>query len=171
MKKNTKVVVVMGSKSDLSTMKDAVEVLRKFNVGTHTTILSAHRTPELLEREVKLWEDWGVEVIIAGAGGAAHLPGMLAAFSYLPVIGVPIQSKAINGLDSLLSIAQMPKGVPVATVAVGGAFNGGLLACQILSSKDKVLGSKLKAFKKQLNKKVKKDKKKLQNKGIKSFLK
>lgn len=170
MKKGVKVVVVMGSKSDLPVMKEAVSVLDNFEIVVHTEILSAHRTPELLEKEIVHWENSGVQVIIAGAGGAAHLPGMLAAFSVLPVVGVPMSSAVMNGLDSLLSIAQMPKGVPVAAVAVNGAYNAGLLAAQILTATDHGLKKKIMKHKLSLNKKVAKDRRKLSKLGIKHFL-
>jgi 5-(carboxyamino)imidazole ribonucleotide mutase len=169
-KKRVQVVVVMGSKSDLSIMKEATEALSNFNIVTHTEILSAHRTPELLEREVRNWEEAGVKIIIAGAGGAAHLPGMLAAFSNLPVIGVPISSAVMNGLDSLLSIAQMPRGVPVASVAVNGAYNAGLLPSMILAADDQSLKKKVVKYKTGLNLKVLEDRKHLSKLGIKHFL-
>ncbi len=150
MKKNSKikVVVVMGSQSDLSVMKPASELLSRWKVQVLTQIVSAHRTPELLEKSVHEWEESGVKVIIAGAGGAAHLPGMLASFSLLPVIGVPIKSKAMNGLDSLLSIAQMPKGVPVATFAIGkpGAANAAIFAAEMLAATDEPLRLRLQAW-------------------------
>lgn len=130
-----KVAVIMGSKSDWETMKHACEVLDELNVSYEKKVVSAHRTPDLMFEFAETARQRGIEVIIAGAGGAAHLPGMVAAKTTLPVIGVPVQSKALNGLDSLLSIVQMPAGVPVATVAIGksGAANAGLLAAQILS--------------------------------------
>jgi len=168
--KSACVIVVMGSRSDLPKMKAASEILKTFNISVRTEILSAHRTPQLLEREVARWEKMGVTVIIAGAGGAAHLPGMLAAFSKIPVIGVPIGSKALNGLDSLLSIAQMPRGIPVATVAVDGAYNAGLLAIQIMGSSDQEIKNQYAKYKKDLNKKVLKDRKLLSKMGIKKFL-
>src|SRR5215218_1398870 len=127
--------VIMGSQSDWETMRQADEVLTRFNIPHEAAVVSAHRTPVLMAEYAATAIDRGLEVIIAGAGGAAHLPGMVAAQTVLPVIGVPIQSAALNGIDSLLSIVQMPKGVPVATVAIGaaGATNAGLLAVAILA--------------------------------------
>lgn len=130
-----KVAVLMGSKSDWEYMKEAVDTLRQFGVEVEVKVLSAHRTPEHVFDYAKRAMERGFEVIIAGAGGAAHLPGVLAALTTLPVIGVPIPSKHLNGLDSLLSIVQMPPGVPVATVGIGGAKNAALLALRILSLK------------------------------------
>ncbi len=168
------VVIVMGSKSDLPTMKDAAEILEDLGVGVRVDIVSAHRTPELLSESCALWEKQGVKVIIAGAGGAAHLPGMLASFTALPVIGVPVKSKAMNGLDALLSIAQMPKGIPLATVAVGNAFNAGLLAARILaqseSKKGKQLYKRLVSYSRGLNKTVRGDKRQLAKQGWRQFL-
>jgi 5-(carboxyamino)imidazole ribonucleotide mutase len=142
---NAKVSVIMGSKSDWETMKHACEVLEQLNVSYEKKVVSAHRTPDLMFMHAESARLRGIKVIIAGAGGAAHLPGMVAAKTTLPVIGVPVQSKALNGLDSLLSIVQMPAGVPVATVAIGksGATNAGLLAAQILSITDPELADRL----------------------------
>ena len=136
-KSNILVAVIMGSKSDWPTMKNTVAILKKLNITHETKIVSAHRTPDLLYSYAEEAESRGIEVIIAGAGGSAHLPGMTASKTHLPIIGVPIRSKNLDGLDSLLSIAQMPKGIPVATVAIGesGAINSALLAASILSSK------------------------------------
>lgn len=136
----------MGSKTDWEYMKEAVEILKQFNVDCEVKVVSAHRTPEFMMQYAKEASNRGIEVIIAGAGGAAHLPGMVASLTHLPVIGVPIPSKHLNGLDSLLSIVQMPYGVPVATVAIGGAKNAALLAVRILSIKYKDLEEKLKRF-------------------------
>lgn len=143
--------VVMGSQSDWETMRKAVEVLQKFDVPHEFRVVSAHRTPDLLTEYAREARPRGLRVIIAGAGGAAHLPGMLAAQTTLPVLGVPIQSKALNGLDSLLSIVQMPAGVPVATLAIGpaGASNAGLLAVSILSLSDPSLQLRLDEYRKQ----------------------
>ncbi|BCU70972.1 5-(carboxyamino)imidazole ribonucleotide mutase [Stygiolobus caldivivus] len=141
-----KVAVIMGSKSDWEYMKEAVEVLRNFGVETEVRVVSAHRTPEFMVEFAKSAEEKGIEVIIAGAGGAAHLPGMTASLTHLPVIGVPIPSKNLNGLDSLLSIVQMPYGIPVATVAIGGAKNAALLAIRILGIKYPELAEKMKKF-------------------------
>jgi 5-(carboxyamino)imidazole ribonucleotide mutase len=155
MKAQTKVAVIMGSSSDLKVMKQATEALAKFKIPFHVEILSAHRTPGLMMDFAKSARDQGYGVIIAGAGGAAHLPGMVAAFTSLPVIGVPVQIGKLEGLDALLSIAQMPKGVPVATVAVDNAYNAGLLAAQILSVGNEALTKRLDLFKKKMALKVK----------------
>src|ERR1043166_3443581 len=128
--------IMMGSKSDWETMKRAAEVLEQFGVPHESRVISAHRTPDLCVEYARGAEGRGMEVIIAGAGGAAHLAGVVAALTPLPVIGVPIESKALHGLDSLLSIVQMPSGVPVATVAIGGGRNAGLLAVQIIATSD-----------------------------------
>jgi 5-(carboxyamino)imidazole ribonucleotide mutase len=140
--------VIMGSRSDLETMQKAVEVLTDFGVQHEARVVSAHRTPAWMAEYGTTAAARGLEVIIAGAGGAAHLPGMIAAHTILPVIGVPVQSAALNGLDSLLSIVQMPKGVPVATVAIGpaGAANAGLLAVAILATSRPELRAKLEEF-------------------------
>lgn len=138
----------MGSQSDWDTMKNAVDVLEQFNVPHEARVVSAHRTPDWMNEYAKTAVGRGVKVIIAGAGGAAHLPGMVAAQTTLPVLGVPVQSRALQGLDSLLSIVQMPGGVPVATLAIGtaGAKNAGLLAVRILSTSDPELQTKLEQF-------------------------
>ena len=140
--------VIMGSQSDWETLRQADEVLTQFGVPHECRVVSAHRTPALMAEYASTAVARGLEVIIAGAGGAAHLPGMVAAQTVLPVIGVPVQSKALNGLDSLLSIVQMPKGVPVATVAIGaaGAANAGLLAVSILATTRPELRAKLEAY-------------------------
>src|SRR5947207_1763185 len=140
--------VIMGSQSDWATMREADEVLGRFNVPHECAIVSAHRTPQWMAEYATSAVDRGIEVIIAGAGGAAHLPGMVAAHTIVPVVGVPVQSAALNGLDSLLSIVQMPKGVPVATVAIGaaGAANAGLLAVAILATSRPDLRTKLQAY-------------------------
>jgi 5-(carboxyamino)imidazole ribonucleotide mutase len=142
------VAVVMGSKSDWPTMEAAAEILEKLQVPYHVEVVSAHRTPDKLMAFAGAAVERGFKVIIGGAGGAAHLPGMLAAKTRLPVLGVPIQSKALSGMDSLLSIVQMPKGIAVGTLAIGtaGAFNAGLLACQILANNDIELAGRLDAF-------------------------
>ncbi|CRK82428.1 5-(carboxyamino)imidazole ribonucleotide mutase [Neobacillus massiliamazoniensis] len=139
--------VIMGSKSDWETMKHACDVLDQFEIAYEKKVVSAHRTPDFMFTYAEKAKEKGLKVIIAGAGGAAHLPGMVAAKTILPVIGVPVQSQALNGLDSLLSIVQMPGGVPVATVAIGkaGAVNAGLLAAQILATEDVELAEKLAA--------------------------
>jgi 5-(carboxyamino)imidazole ribonucleotide mutase len=138
--------VVMGSDSDWSVMSDAVETLKEFGIEYEVEVLSAHRTPELMIEWGKAAAGRGIKVIIAGAGGAAHLPGMLASVSTLPVIGVPVPLAKLDGLDSLLSIVQMPAGIPVATVSIGGARNAGILAARILGSFDEALSTKLQAF-------------------------
>lgn len=146
MKKQALVGLAMGSDSDWPVLKEAAEMLEFFGVSFEKNVLSAHRTPEDMAQYGKEASERGLKVIIAAAGGAAHLPGMLAAFSAVPVIGVPIPSKYLNGMDSLLSIVQMPKGVPVATVAIGGAANAGILAAQILGAFDKNLHKKIVKF-------------------------
>ncbi len=134
--KEALVGVIMGSQSDWETMRPAVEILKDFGVACEARVVSAHRTPEWMVEYAREAEDRGLQVIIAGAGGAAHLPGMVASLTVLPVLGVPVESRALNGLDSLLSIAQMPGGVPVGTLAIGsaGAKNAGLLAVRILAN-------------------------------------
>ena len=150
-----KVGIIMGSDSDYPVMKEAVTVLKSFNIAYEVTIVSAHRTPERLFDYAKEAHERGIKVVIAGAGGAAHLPGMIAAISPLPVIGVPIKSSnSIDGWDSVLSILQMPSGVPVATVALNGSKNAGLLAVQILSTADNSLVNKMTSYKKELEQKV-----------------
>jgi 5-(carboxyamino)imidazole ribonucleotide mutase len=146
--------IILGSKSDLPTMENTKTILERFNVEYELKIISAHRAPELLYQYAKTAEKRGIKVLIAGAGGAAHLPGVLAALTTIPVIGVPIQSKALNGLDSLLSIVQMPKGIPVATVAIGdaGAANAALLAISILSGSDEELKTKLINYRQEMKK-------------------
>lgn len=154
-KKNKSLVaILMGSDSDLHVMKAAAEALKLFQVSYEMKVISAHRTPKEMSHFSESAHKKGFEVIIAGAGGAAHLPGMLAAQTPLPVIGVPVVATELKGLDSLLSVVQMPKGVPVATVAVNNAFNAGLLAVQILSTADKKLQSKILSYKEGLRKMV-----------------
>jgi 5-(carboxyamino)imidazole ribonucleotide mutase len=142
--------IIMGSDSDWPTLKPAADVCAEFNVPHEVRVVSAHRTPDDMARYAKTAERRGLRVIIAGAGGAAHLPGMVASHTPLPVIGVPVESKALKGLDSLLSIVQMPGGVPVATVAIGGGRNAGLLAVKILAASDAVLRDRMKLFMKSL---------------------
>lgn len=153
---NPKIGVIMGSSSDWETMKHACDILDELQVPYEKKVVSAHRTPDLMFEYAEGARARGIQVIIAGAGGAAHLPGMVAAKTTLPVIGVPVQSKALNGLDSLLSIVQMPGGIPVATVAIGkaGATNAGLLAAQILSINDADLAKKLDTRRETLKEKV-----------------
>ena len=140
--------VIMGSKSDWETMQHAAELLTQFGVPHECQVVSAHRTPERMNQYARTAASRGLKVIIAGAGGAAHLPGMVASQTILPVLGVPVQSKALSGLDSLLSIVQMPGGIPVGTLAIGraGATNAGLLAVSILALRDPALAAKLTAF-------------------------
>lgn len=142
-----KVGVVMGSDSDFPILKKSIKVLKDFDVEVDVNVISAHRTPYIAEEYAKNAEKSGIDLIIGAAGKAAHLPGVLAAFTTLPVIGLPIKSSTMDGLDSLLSIVQMPKGIPVATVAINGAENAALLAVQILSLKYEYLRNKLKDFK------------------------
>jgi 5-(carboxyamino)imidazole ribonucleotide mutase len=143
-----KVGIIMGSKSDWPTMQHAAEMLDLFNVPYETKVVSAHRTPHLLAEYAQGAKDRGIQVIIGGAGGAAHLPGMAAAYTSLPVLGVPVQSKALNGQDSLLSIVQMPKGIAVGTLAIGtaGAANAGLLAAQIIGLSDPAVQAAVEQF-------------------------
>ncbi len=141
-----KVGIIMGSTSDYEVMKDACSILEEFGVDYEKRVVSAHRTPDLMYEYAHTAKERGIKVIIAGAGGAAHLPGMVAAMTTLPVIGVPVKSRALNGLDSLLSIVQMPGGVPVLTVAINGAKNAALSAISILSIEDKELSLKLEEF-------------------------
>lgn len=147
MKKNPLVGIIMGSDSDLPVMKEAALILDEFKVEYEIKIVSAHRTPNLMAEYASTAYTKGLKVIIAGAGGAAHLPGMTASHTALPVIGVPIKSKSLDGMDSLLSIVQMPGGVPVATVGINQAKNAGLLAVQILSTSDSNLADKMLAYK------------------------
>jgi len=154
-KKGLKVALVMGSDSDFSTLKNCIKVLKQFDIEVEAMVCSAHRTPDRAAEFAKQAEENGFGVIIAGAGKAAHLPGVLAAFTPLPVIGVPIKSSTMDGLDSLLSIVQMPSGIPVATVAIDGSENAALLAVQILSTANADLREKMKEYKKKLAKKVK----------------
>ena len=140
----------MGSASDLSALQPAADILQRFNVGHELRVLSAHRTPEAMAEYARSAVSRGLKVIIAGAGGAAHLPGMIAANTPLPVIGVPVPTTSLNGLDALLSIVQMPRGVPVATVAIGGGVNAGLLAVQILATSDAELLGRMLAYKAEL---------------------
>lgn len=149
-----RVGVIMGSKSDWETMRGATEVLSDFGVEFETEVVSAHRTPERMFEYAKTARERGLAVIIAGAGGAAHLPGMVASLTTLPVIGVPVQTKALGGLDSLYSIVQMPAGIPVATMAIGNATNAGLLAVRILSVADANLAAKLDDYELSLKEKV-----------------
>lgn len=145
-----KVAIVMGSDSDWKVMKNAFDTLMQFEIKTHKEVVSAHRAPEDLSKFTTWAKENGIKVIIAGAGGAAHLPGMLAAYTTLPVIGVPINTTALNGMDSLLSIVQMPKGIPVATVAIDNATNAALLALRMLSIADENITQKLTAYREKM---------------------
>lgn len=150
-----KVGIIMGSKSDLSVMQDAADVLKELGVLFEITVVSAHRTPERMFEYSKSAHKRGLKVIIAGAGGAAHLPGMVASITQLPVIGVPVKSSnSIDGWDSILSILQMPNGIPVATVALNAAKNAGILAAQILGTSDSLLSQRLLDYKEELKRKV-----------------
>jgi len=156
-KKQAEVAIIMGSQSDWETMQHSAKQLEAFGIAHDVQIVSAHRTPDRLYDFAKSAKDQGIKIIIAGAGGAAHLPGMAAALTPLPVLGVPVESKTLKGLDSLLSIAQMPAGVPVATLAVGkaGAVNAALLAASILALSDKAIAAKLDTFRAEQTKSVK----------------
>lgn len=145
-----KIAIVMGSKSDYPVVERAESILKKFDIAYETRIISAHRTPRIAEEFASHAEENGIEVIIAAAGKAAHLGGVLAAYTAMPIIGLPIKSSTLDGLDSLLSIVQMPKGIPVATVAIDGAENAGLLAVQILSVKYPELREKMKKYKQEM---------------------
>ncbi|MEX0856884.1 MAG: 5-(carboxyamino)imidazole ribonucleotide mutase [Balneolaceae bacterium] len=145
-----KIGVVMGSDSDWTTMKQATDILDEFGVSYEKRVVSAHRTPDIMAEYGKEARGRGLQIIIAGAGGAAHLPGMLASYTTLPVIGVPIQTSALGGVDSLYSIVQMPNGIPVATVAIGKAKNAGLLALRMLSINDEELTKKLEDYHKKM---------------------
>lgn len=152
---SSRVGIIMGSESDLKIMNEAADILRELGVGFELTVVSAHRTPDRMMDYAKQAAGRGLKVIIAGAGGAAHLPGMVASLTILPVIGVPIKSSnSIDGWDSVLSILQMPSGVPVATVALNGARNAGILAAQILATSDTDLSKRLTEYKSQLREKV-----------------
>ena len=146
--------IIMGSDSDLPVMQEAANILNEFDIIFEMTIVSAHRTPDRMYDYAKTARQKGLQVIIAGAGGAAHLPGMTASLTTLPVIGVPIQTKTLNGVDSLYSIVQMPAGIPVATVAINGAKNAGILAASIIGTTDKKTAKKLEVYKASLEKMV-----------------
>ena len=158
MKKKILISIVMGSQSDWKTLENCEEILKNFDVSYEKKIVSAHRTPERLYEYAKNIENRGIEVVIAGAGGAAHLPGMIAALTTIPVLGVPIESKKLKGLDSLLSIAQMPKGIPVGTLAIGedGAINAALLAASIIANNNINVKKKLETWRLSQTRSVKK---------------
>jgi 5-(carboxyamino)imidazole ribonucleotide mutase len=165
------VVIVMGSDSDLAVMQEAAKILEEFGVAYEVTVVSAHRTPDRLVEYAKGAVDKGLKVIIAGAGGAAHLPGMVASLTPLPVIGVPIRTSTAAGIDSLFSIAQMPPGIPVATVAINGAKNAGILAASILGTSDASILAKVAAYKVGLEKMVLDKVATLEEKGFEKYLK
>ncbi len=165
------VSIVMGSDSDLPVMSKAAKMLEEFGIGYETRIISAHREPDIFVDYARSAEERGIEVIIAGAGGAAHLPGMCAAIFTLPVIGVPIHTKALGGTDSLYSIVQMPSGIPVATVAIDGAANAAILAAKMLSIADKELRGKLIKYKEGLKEQVAAKDTKLGKDGYEEYLK
>lgn len=165
-----KVAILMGSDSDLPIMKDSAEILESLEIPYEIFIISAHRTPEKVLEYAKSIEEKGIEVIIAGAGGAAHLPGILASLTVVPVIGVPIKTKTIDGLDSLLSIVQMPSDIPVATVGINNAKNAGLLAAHILSIKYPEIKEKLKSYREKIKKAIVEKNEKLQKLGYKKYL-
>ena len=167
---NPLVGIIMGSDSDLPIMNEAKEILDSFGVVNEITIVSAHRTTRRMVQYATNAKKRGFEVIIAGAGGAAHLPGMVASLTAVPVIGVPIKTKTLEGLDSLLSVAQMPPGVPVATVAINGAKNAGLLACQILGTKYSDIRTKIEKYKYELEQNVLKKARKLEKSGVERYL-
>jgi 5-(carboxyamino)imidazole ribonucleotide mutase len=164
------VAVVMGSDSDLATMQPAVAMLDRFGLASEVRVLSAHRTPLEMLQFAQQAASRGLQVLIAGAGGAAHLPGMLASLTPLPVIGVPVQSKALSGVDSLHSIVQMPAGIPVATVAIGNGANAGLLAVQILALADSRLAAALLAYRAELHDQVRAKDERLQQLGSTAYL-
>jgi len=164
------IAIIMGSDSDLTVMSKASEILDKFNVPYEITIVSAHRTPDRMYNFAREAEIRGIKVIIAGAGGAAHLPGMVASLTHLPVIGVPIKTSSLNGLDSLLSIVQMPAGIPVATVAINNAENAALLALSILCVYDENIAKRLKEYKENLKKTIEEKAKRLESIGYKSYI-
>ena len=165
-----RVAVVMGSDSDLPTMQPAVQVLEQFGVELAVRVLSAHRTPLEMVDFAQTARERGFKVIIAGAGGAAHLPGMLASLTTLPVIGVPVQSRALSGVDSLYSIVQMPAGIPVATVAIGNGLNAGLLAAQILATADPLLAQAISDYRDGLHGQVRAKDARLQQLGSRAYL-
>ena len=169
--KKALVGIIMGSDSDLPVMNEAKEILDSFSILNEIRIVSAHRTTKRMVDYASGAKKRGIEVIIAGAGGAAHLPGMVASLTSVPVIGVPIKTNSLDGLDSLLSIAQMPPGVPVAAVAVNGAKNAGILACQILATKHSDIATKVEKYKHDLESSVLKKARKLEKSGVSKYLK
>ncbi|NLL17924.1 MAG: 5-(carboxyamino)imidazole ribonucleotide mutase [Clostridia bacterium] len=168
--KEIKVGIVMGSDSDLPVMKEAADILEELDIGWEVVIASAHRTPDESMEYARTACERGLEVIIAGAGGAAHLPGVLAALTPLPVIGVPMGTKTLGGVDSLYSIVQMPSGIPVATMAINGAKNAGIFAAEILGIKYPAIREKLLQYKEQMAQKVREKNSRLQELGIRDYL-
>jgi 5-(carboxyamino)imidazole ribonucleotide mutase len=165
-----KVGIIMGSDSDLPVMQEAARMLEHFGISYELTIVSAHRTPQRMFDYATKAPEKGIKVIIAGAGGAAHLPGMVASITHLPVIGVPVKSSNLSGIDSLYSIVQMPPGVPVATMAINGARNAGIMAAQILGAQDENIAQKVKNYKKRLNDEVLEKATRLEKLGHEDFL-
>lgn len=170
MKNKIQIGIIMGSDSDLPVMSEAAKILEEFNVGYEINVVSAHRTPDKLYKYAISAQEKGIEVVIAGAGGSAHLPGMTASMTLLPVIGVPIKTKTMEGIDSLLSIVQMPPGVPVATVGINAGKNAGILALEILGVNDKELQKKLGKYKENMADEVMKKGDKLYSIGYKKYL-
>lgn len=170
MKKNTSVGIIMGSDSDLEVMSEAAKVLEEFGVSYEITVASAHRSPEIVHKYVTTARSRGLKIIIAGAGGAAHLAGVAASLTTLPIIGIPVKAKSLDGLDSLLSTVGMPPGVPVATVGINAGKNAGLLAIQILGINDKNLEKKLITYKHKMHGEIKIKGEKLEKIGYKKYL-
>jgi 5-(carboxyamino)imidazole ribonucleotide mutase len=170
MSKNVKALILMGSDSDLEVMSEAAKVLEEFGVSYDMTVASAHRSPDYVHELVKSAGKRGIKVLIAGAGGSAHLAGVVASLTTLPVIGIPVKAKTLDGLDSLLSTVQMPPGIPVATVGINAGKNAGLLAVQILGISDKDLENKLLAYKKKMSEDIRAKGEKLMKVGYKKYL-
>ncbi|OGI71660.1 5-(carboxyamino)imidazole ribonucleotide mutase [Candidatus Nomurabacteria bacterium RIFCSPHIGHO2_02_FULL_35_13] len=170
MKKDAKVLILMGSDSDLEVMSEVAKILEEFGISYDITVASAHRSPELVHQYVANAKNHGIKILIAGAGGAAHLAGVIASLTTLPVIGIPIKAKTLDGLDSLLSTSQMPPGVPVATVGINATKNAGLLAIQILALSDKNLEKKLIIYKEKMSDEIKIKSEKLFKIGYKKYL-
>ena len=170
MSKNLKVGILMGSDSDLEVMSEVAKVMEEFDIIYEMTVASAHRSPELVHKYVSTAKARGIKVMVAGAGGAAHLAGVVASLTTLPVIGIPVKAKTLDGLDSLLSTSQMPPGIPVATVGINAGKNAGLLAIQILATSDKALETKLISYKKKMADEIKTKGEKLLKIGYKKYL-
>lgn len=170
MKKDTKAGIIMGSDSDLEVMSEAAKIFEEFNVSYEITVASAHRSPEVVHKYVTSAKSRGIKIIIAGAGGAAHLAGVTASLTTLPVIGIPVKAKTLDGLDSLLSTVGMPPGVPVATVGINAGKNAGLLAVQILAISNKSLENKLITYKEKMSKEIEIKGEKLAKVGYKEYL-